>query len=193
MDRKKLLVISDTHGSIQSLKAVLDWAKNNSPPAGTICAAAFLGDGIADLRPAAEASEFFCDWKVVGGNNDYGYEMMGGKSSFGAYSPPEAAVFDFADNRFFICHGHRHNLYSGHFTLIAAARGAGANVVLFGHSHVPFQKNADGILLVNPGSIGRPRSRIGSTFAVIECADGEQPKVEFWGIGPRGAIREVKI
>jgi putative phosphoesterase len=181
MDGKKILVFSDTHGSIQSLKAVLDWAKNNSPPAGTICAAAFLGDGISDLQPAANAAGFFSDWKIVGGNNDYGAVV------------PETAVFEFADHRFFMCHGHRHSLYGGYHTIIAAARNSGADAALFGHSHVPFQKNADGLLLVNPGSIGRPRSRIGPTFAVIECIEGLPLKTQFLGIGARGTIREVKI
>jgi putative phosphoesterase len=181
MDGKKLLVFSDTHGGATALKTVFSWAKKYTPPAGTICAAAFLGDGLSDLQQAANATGFFCDWKVVSGNNDFDYSI------------PQAAVFDFCENRFFMCHGHRHSLYGGYHTLIAAARNVGANVALFGHSHVPFQKNTDGLLLINPGSVARPRSRIGATFAVIECIEGEQPKPEFWGIGAHGEIRKVKI
>jgi len=181
MDSKKLLVFSDTHGSVQTLKAVFDWAKKHSPPNDTICGAAFLGDGISDIQYAANITGFFCDWKLVRGNNDFGYSI------------PEAAVFDFAENRFFMCHGHHHNLYGGYHTLIAAARNTDANVALFGHSHVPSQNTENGVLLVNPGSVGRPRSRIGSTFAVIECTEGEQPEVEFFGIGARGEIRKVKL
>jgi len=181
MDGKKLLVLSDTHGSVSALRTVLGWAKNRLPPNDTICAAVFLGDGIEDLRPAADAAGFSCEWRLVGGNNDFGYSM------------PEAAVFDFCDHRFFMCHGHRHSLYGGYHTLMAAAHSAGANAALFGHSHVPFCKNTDGLLLVNPGSIGRPRSRIGATFAVIECAEDMSLKVEFLGIGARGDVSEVKI
>jgi len=48
------------------------------------------------------------------------------------------------------------------------------------------------MLLINPGSVGRPRSRIGATFAVINCAEGEQFKTEFWGIGARGEIRKIE-
>jgi len=179
MDSKKLLVLSDTHGGVTALKAVLDWAKDRTPPNDAICAAAFLGDGISDLRPAADAAGFFCEWKLVGGNNDYGYSI------------PSTAALDFGDHRFFLCHGHRHSLYSGYHALIAAARSAGANAALFGHTHVPFLKNADGITLINPGSIGRPRSRAGATFAVIECTEGEPLKTEFWGIGAHGVIRKI--
>ncbi|MDR1868455.1 MAG: metallophosphatase family protein [Treponema sp.] len=181
MDNKKLLVLSDTHGNITALKAVLNWAKDRSPPNDTICCAAFLGDGISDLYTAANATGFSCDWKVVGGNNDYGHQV------------PETAAFDFTGNRFFMCHGHRHSLYGGYHSLVSAAHSIRSNSALFGHSHVPFQKNIDGILLINPGSVGRPRSRIGATFAVVECAEGEQPKPEFWGIDPRGEIRKVKV
>jgi putative phosphoesterase len=181
MDSKKLLLLSDTHGSITALKAVLDWAKNHTPPNDSICAAAFLGDGISDLRPAADASGFFCEWKLVSGNNDFSFSL------------PDAAILEFGDHRFFMCHGHRYSLYGGYHMLIAAAHNAGAEAALFGHSHVPYLKNTDGVLLINPGSVGRPRSKIGATFAVIECTDGEPLKTEFWSIGAHGEIRGLKL
>ncbi|MDR2543147.1 MAG: metallophosphoesterase [Treponema sp.] len=179
MNSKKLLVLSDTHGDITSLKIVLNWAKERIPPKDSICAAVFLGDGITDLKPAAEATGFYSDWKLVRGNNDYGVQV------------PEAAVFDFAGNKFFICHGHRYNIYGGYHTLIAAANNMDANVALFGHTHVPYNKMVNGIHLVNPGSIGLPRSRIGETFAVIECTQGKALNIEFWGInGNRKIVRQ---
>ena len=181
MSGKKLLVFSDTHGSLYALKAVFDWAKDRLPPNDTICAAAFLGDGVSDIGPAADASGFFCDWKVISGNNDYDVSM------------PGTAVFDFCDHRFFMCHGHRHSLYGGYHTLAAAARNAQADAALFGHAHVPCLKSENGVLLVNPGSVGRPRSKIGATFAVIECVEDEPLKVEFWGLGAKGDIRAVKV
>jgi putative phosphoesterase len=179
MDRKKILVFSDTHGNVQALKYVLNWAKDRMPPKDSICAAAFLGDGIADLQPAANATGFYCEWKIIGGNNDYGYSM------------PETAVYDFCERRFFLCHGHRHGVYDGWHHLTAAARVNQADVVLFGHAHVPFFKNVDGVLLINPGSVGNPRSRAGASFAVIECAPEKPPEVKFWGIGARGEIKQL--
>ena len=171
MDSKKIIIFSDTHGSSSVLKTVLNWAKDRIPPNGTIHCAAFLGDGISDIRHAAESTGFYSDWKYVRGNNDY------------EASVPDSAVFEFADHRFYMCHGHRHSLYGSYHMLVNSGHSNNANIVLFGHTHVPYHKNVNGILLVNPGSAGRPRSRIGSTFAVIECTPGEMPKVEFWGIG----------
>ncbi|MCL2264907.1 MAG: metallophosphoesterase [Treponema sp.] len=178
---KSLLVISDSHGSVTTLKKVFDWAKDRIPPKGTICAAVCLGDGLADIRIAAEAAGFFCDWKIICGNNDYGIQA------------PETAVFDFADKRFFITHGHRYNLYNGFNTLLAAAGNSEADAALFGHTHLPYYKNINGILLINPGSVSRPRSRIGATFAVIKCEEDKPLIVEFYGIGRHSDIRLIEI
>jgi len=181
MDNKKLLVISDTHGSISALKAILSWANERTPPNDSICAAAFLGDGIEDINPAANAAGFMCSWVIVKGNNDYRVQEQ------------DSALFDFVNYRFFACHGHRYNLYGGAHALAAAAKNMGANAVLSGHSHVPYHKIIDGIHLINPGSASRPRSSIGATFAVIECAEGEQLKAEFYSIEDKGQIRSVKL
>jgi len=179
MESKKLLVLSDTHGCISALGSALNWAKDRMPPNDTICCAVFLGDGFSDLRPAVDKTGFYGDWKYICGNNDH------------EHSIPGNLVFDFADHRFFICHGHRHSLYSGYHALINSARSNDANVALFGHTHVPFNKTMNGVLLINPGSVGRPRSKIGATFAVVECISGEMPKAEFMGINSKGEIRKV--
>jgi len=181
MDGKKLLVFSDSHGCVTALKAVFNWAKEQLPPDGLICAAACLGDGLSDLQIAAETTGFYSDWNVVRGNNDYGARA------------PDTAVFDLNGHRFFMCHGHRHALYGGYHTLISSAHQSDADVVLFGHTHAPFFKTVNGISLINPGSVGRSRSRIGETFAVIECIQGEPLKVEFFGIDENRDIKKVTI
>jgi len=181
MDSKKLLVISDTHGSVNMLTTVFKWAAEKKPPDDSICAAAFLGDGIEDLYPAMRAAGFSCNWAIVKGNNDFYVKEA------------ESAVFDFVNYRFFICHGHRYSLYGGYHSLVTAAKANGANAVLSGHTHIPIQKTVEDIHLINPGSVGRPRSRIGSTFAVIECEEGEQLKVEFFGIDAKGKIDKITL
>jgi putative phosphoesterase len=98
------------------------------------------------------------------------------------YNVPESAVLDFRGHRFFWCHGHRYSLYRSYDTLIAVTQNNGADVALFGHTHVPSLDNEDGLLLINPGSVGRPRSNAGATFAVIECLPETPLKVNFYGI-----------
>jgi putative phosphoesterase len=33
---------------------------------------------------------------------------------------------------------------------------SGADIIIFGHSHIPFKKKVDGVWFINPGSVGRP-------------------------------------
>ena len=179
MGSKTLLVLSDSHGNIPALEAVFRWTKGLE--GGAIGAAVFLGDGIRDLSRASAAAGFACEWKIVRGNND------------DTFSVPDTAVLGFGGHRFFLCHGHRHSLYGGYHSLIAAARNLEADTVLFGHTHAPHYENFGGVTLINPGSIGRPRGRVGATFAIVECVSKEPFDVQFWGIGREGKIQEVRV
>ena len=178
MGNSTLLVLSDSHGNVSALEAVFRWVK--LLPEGTIGAAVFLGDGCRDISRAAAATGFSREWKLIRGNND------------DSFSAPESAVLDFCGHRFFLCHGHRLSLYGGSYRLTAAARNMEANTALFGHTHLPHCEYAEGILLVNPGSIGRPRSRAGSTFALVECAEPSL-EVQFWAVSPEKEIRNIRI
>jgi putative phosphoesterase len=178
MNSHIFLLLSDTHGNLPALEAALRWAKGRS-----IDTALFLGDGADDLFQAQTAAGFAGQWKKIRGNCDENAAL------------PEVAVFEFCGKRFFLAHGHRFALYNGYDTLAAAAAKAGASAALFGHTHIPFYSSEGGLLLINPGSIGKPRSSIGASFAVIECApEGEKlPKAHFFGIGASGKIRELKV
>lgn len=190
MKDNTLLVLSDTHGNVKALETVLRWAEGLG--SGTVGAAVFLGDGIRDLSRASEAAGFTGDWKIVRGNNDDAFSAPVHGAGFGG-SHPESTVFEFGGHRLFLCHGHRHSLYGGYYSLIAAARNKEADAVLFGHTHVPCCENDEGVTLVNPGSIGRPRGRTGATFVLAECMPEKQIAVRFLGISRGGEIQEVQI
>jgi hypothetical protein len=179
VDTKKILALSDSHGNISALTTVLKWAKNHAPDL-----AVFLGDGVGDVEKAETAAGFICEWKIVRGNNDWGFSR----------TDPESAVFDFGGHRFFISHGHRYGLHWGDLTsFIAAARNNGADIALFGHTHAPFQKNENGLLLLNPGSIARARCNTGSSFALIECSPDVAPKINFFSINSREGIANLSL
>jgi len=178
MNIQRLLVISDTHGHVRGMEAILNWAQDSSQSGG-INAAVFLGDGVPDVRRGADASGFSCDWRIIRGNSDLEASL------------PLSDIFEFGGHRFFLCHGHRYDLYNGFQTLTVVARSSGADAALFGHTHIPYCERDGNVLLVNPGSVGRPRSRIGATFAVIECEPEKPLRVEFWGIDDAGNIRKL--
>lgn len=180
MDRKRLLVLSDTHGNVRALEAVLRWVKDLPQP-DRVDAAVFLGDGATDLSRAESAAGFSCEWKIVRGNGDHDLSL------------PLSDVLDFGGRRFFLCHGHRYALNDGYYSLLAAAGNLKAEAALFGHTHIPCCNNDDDILLINPGSVGRPRSRVGATFAVIECEVRKPLEVGFWRISEHGKIKKLTI
>jgi putative phosphoesterase len=176
----KILALSDIHGNMPAIIAVLKWAAGELTGSDM---AVFLGDGLQELYFARQQAGLPCEWKRVRGNNDY----AAGEQT------PESDFFDFCGHRFYLCHGHRHALYSGFDRLAANARNAGADAVLFGHIHAPWLENVNGIFLVCPGSLGRARSRAGETFAVIECEPGKPLAARFWGIDPGCNIREIAV
>ena len=49
------------------------------------------------------------------------------------------------------------------------AYGSDSPVVLFGHSHVQFQRTVDNQTFINPGSVGQPRDGVAKTaFGVLD-------------------------
>jgi uncharacterized protein len=48
-----------------------------------------------------------------------------------------------------------------------------ARVVVFGHSHIPWLEDQDGLLLLNPGSPTDRRRQPNHTFALLRAEDGE--------------------
>ena len=48
-----------------------------------------------------------------------------------------------------------------------------ARVVVFGHSHIPWLDDEDGLLLLNPGSPTDRRRQPNHTFALLRAEDGE--------------------
>ena len=52
-----------------------------------------------------------------------------------------------------------------------------ARVVVFGHSHIPYLEDSDGLLLLNPGSATDRRRQPACTVALLTIEDG-QPRAE---------------
>jgi putative phosphoesterase len=179
-----ILVISDSHGNVPALAAALRWAVsgggNNVPPPA-LAAAVFLGDGAPDLAPASAEAGFTVPWYRVRGNGDLDFSIPG---SLVLEIPGTA-------RRLFLAHGNRHGVETGYAAIAADARAAGAEAALFGHTHVPVYDTREGILLLNPGSIGRPRSRTGPSFAVLHCPPSGPLTARFFGLSTKG--REIRV
>lgn len=151
----KLLVLSDLHELTANL--LLTLKKHHDADA-----VFFLGDG----------SVYFLSQKEKYPNN--AFFAVAGNCDIGAfaYGIRAAEEITLEGKKIFFCHGHTYGVKGGLGNLISAARAREADIVLFGHTHVPLEKyvpeDEDGraLYLVNPGTLGG-RSEHGHTYAVI--------------------------
>ena len=132
----KLLVLSDSHGGRTAIERVLRKESKN------IDALIFLGDGLRDLE---QALTFYPSLRAY---------AVAGNCDFGALEPLDGlAAFDGVV--VFYTHGHMYGVKYDLDTLADAAAARGANVALFGHTHIPVAEERGGVFLFNPGSCGR--------------------------------------
>ena len=167
---KKILVLSDSHEKTEYMNKAL--ALNAD--ADLII---HLGDGASDLSKT-----------IPGGCNNYVFiegngEYFGSFSIDRRYRPQREALIEFDGKKLFLAHGHNYDVKWGLEKLIAHAYAEGADVILFGHTHVPLikyipegseldyvGKSNRPLLVFNPGSIGLA---LHYTFGLLTFQNGE--------------------
>ena len=66
---------------------------------------------------------------------------------------PSVGEITLEGRKIFYTHGHLHNVKYGLYQIVCAARERKADILLFGHTHVPLTDYEDGLYLLNPGSL----------------------------------------
>lgn len=150
----RALVLSDTHGLTRELREVVDRT--------SFSAIFHCGDFCCDRTELP-----FVPTGIVRGNCDAVRDV------------PEEQVIAWGGFRVLLTHGHRYRVKETLLPLKYRALEVRANLVLFGHSHVPMATMEDGVLLVNPGSLAAPRRFPRSTYVVLE-AQGTSVRVTFY-------------
>jgi len=143
----KILVISDSHGNKD---AILRSVAHESPHL-----ILHLGDHDRDCG-SVEWTYPEIPLRSVRGNCD--------RSSQGL----DIDEFVLGGKRFFMTHGHLYGVKTGISSIINAASCRGADVLLFGHTHIAYHDVFEGIAIVNPGSSGMG----GKTYAVLDLEGG---------------------
>jgi putative phosphoesterase len=138
-----ILILSDTHGLVQEVKQVV--ARHSAEKIF------HCGDFCVDRK-----REPFARMQLVRGNCDTARDV------------PAERKTEWKGLRIFQTHGHLFGVKSSLLRLHYRAEEVGANVVLFGHSHVPVCSTERGILFLNPGSLQLPRGFDVPTYAVLE-------------------------
>ncbi|MBR4027224.1 MAG: metallophosphoesterase [Lachnospiraceae bacterium] len=129
---KKILVFSDSHGNIENMIEVV---QNNRPDM-----IIHLGDC---WRDAQNLQDEFPDIPLeqVPGNCDFSREIA-------------ERVLLIEGKRVLICHGHTYHVKAGYLNIEYGAKEKNADVVLFGHTHRVYYDYHNGLVMLNPGSIG---------------------------------------
>ena len=151
----KILVISDTHGDISKVCRVIDSLKDE------ITTIIHCGDIICDIELL---KRLYTDitFYYVKGNNDYVQKPLN------ALNEQNIVL---SGKRFFIAHGHTYGVNNGLERLYYKALELSADICIFGHTHMQFYQEHNNIMLLNPGSISRPRGGNKHSYAIINIED----------------------
>ncbi len=141
----RLLIFSDAHGSAHGVREAL----LAQPLAKHVF---YLGDGVRAIAPLAEE---FADRTF--------YMVRGNCDAFAEY--PDADLAKVGGITVFYTHGHLYGADEEKMALAAKLRGA--DLLLYGHTHVARTAYCQGLHIVNPGSIARSRQGANS-YAVID-------------------------
>lgn len=134
----RIVVFSDSHNNFFALKNIV--AKQSAANVYI-----HLGDGERDFDSLVNVFP-----------NKTMYNVRG-NCDWSSLTPPNG-ILELCGKRIFYTHGHTFQVKSGLDRLREHAHNIGADIVLFGHTHIALKEYENGVYYMNPGSISRPLS-----------------------------------
>lgn len=146
----KAVIVSDTHGRFGCMEQVIEQEK----PFDVFLHAGDIQGGVSGIEDWAGVPVY-----VVKGNCDLSGDL------------PEELIVPFGSHRIFLTHGHRHAVRIGIEQLAMEAKHRGADIAVYGHTHVSLADERYGVNVLNPGSLTEPRGGLyRPTYIVLETA-----------------------
>jgi hypothetical protein len=93
---------------------------------------------------------------------------------------PYEEVLDLCGHRIYLTHGHLYAVKQGLLRLDYRVREVGAEMAIYGHTHVPCDEEVNGIRYLNPGSVAWPRISGQYTYALMKLEPGTPITVEMF-------------
>ncbi|WP_041720360.1 YfcE family phosphodiesterase [Alkaliphilus metalliredigens] len=90
---------------------------------------------------------------------------------------PDEVVQIIHGKKYFISHGHIYGVTHGINGIFYRGKELGADVVIFGHTHVPLNVKEEGMIILNPGSVSSPRGDSQKSCALMEIGAHRHLKV----------------
>lgn len=153
----KVLVLSDSHGMTDEVAMIAERHK----------ADLYIHCGDSELK---EDNPVLKRYRVVKGNCDW----------YGTFF--EDDIVEYKDLRIYTTHGHLYDVKRTLQKIQYRALEVEANIVCFGHSHVAYAEQIDGVLFLNPGSIRSPRKFHEPSYAILEWESLDEVRVTFFHV-----------
>jgi putative phosphoesterase len=142
----RIYVISDTHGRADKAAAIYKTLQD-------IDLIVHLGDHWNDAKRMKE--QLNVPLIGVKGNMD------------GSFARDGYHILETDFGKIFLAHGHMENVKHGLETIIYKAGSLQCRAAFFGHTHIPLFLEAEGIYLLNPGSLALPVGGRKGSYAVV--------------------------
>lgn len=128
----KILVFSDSHSSVAGLVKMAEIEK----PDAVICAGDYARD--------AEELSFV--------KNNLDYFIVKGNCDMFDHRFKDILEFKIGGFEFYLTHGHLHGVKGSLEKLKKETKKLNKNIVIFGHTHIPFYELQNGVYYFNPGA-----------------------------------------
>ena len=156
----KILIVSDSHGNHDLVRRAIG---QEAPIVMLIHA----GDVEGDLE------------RILGDKREYEIRAVAGNMDW-SDSLEDELCFEVCGHTIFLAHGHRFGVHGGTRRLVERAKKLGADIAIYGHIHVPDYGTEDGVLVINPGSVAKPRQEgWRKSYAVMTIDDKGEVDVKF--------------
>lgn len=133
----KVLIVSDTHRKDDVFWEV--WKKE--APCGMVLCAGDAEGSETDFQSIVSPAEFH----YAAGNNDFFTDA------------PMEEEFRIGPYKCLLTHGHLYRVSMTEELLAGEAASRGCDLAVYGHTHKPVIHRVQGVLVMNPGSLGYPR------------------------------------
>tara|TARA_B100000795_G_scaffold269472_1_gene258937 strand:- start:728 stop:1426 length:699 start_codon:yes stop_codon:yes gene_type:complete len=197
----KIAILSDIHGNCFALKSVLDAVKKKGIET-LLITGDFVGYYFwpVEVFNLLEGYNF----RAIRGNHDrmlekakadkayrvkicqkYGsglsiaFEQLSKEKIEWLISLPDSLEYKTPDGIILLCHGSpwdrdEYVYPDSDNESLSRYNSLGVNWIIQGHTHYPMCKKVDGVVIINPGSVGQPRNKQpGAQWATLDTSSGE--------------------
>ncbi len=153
-------IISDSHGNSMAIEQAVDMA-------GAVDCWLHAGDLVED----AEYLALLTQVKVIN---------VAGNCDWPAGNVPDELLVELGNWKIFLAHGHNYGVKRDIKAFRQAAVDRGAQIAVYGHTHVSDITRDGQCLVINPGSVSHPRDGKGQSFMVLELTETEAEVKHFY-------------